>query len=83
MEIPDNSWIEIIAGQKTLLDAVERYEKNIGDLQEDLHDPDDGLFTRVKANTNFRRGAKKALWIMTAAIVGLMSRLIADFIMGR
>lgn len=83
MEIPDKSWIEIIVGQEALLEGFKEMKKKFDGLHDDLHEPDDGIFTRVRKNTEFRKLAKKALWIMAAAIVGITSRMIADFIMGK
>lgn len=83
MEIPDESWIEIITGQKHLLEGFKDMKKKFDGLHDDLHEPDDGLFTRVRANTNFRKIARKALWIMAAATLGLMVKLVAESIMGK
>lgn len=70
-----------------ILERLKEVEANldnrIGCLERKLLDPDNGLFSRVKENTNFRKTVMKWLGIVTLAVIGLLGRLIYDFFKGK
>lgn len=59
-------------------DVREKLHGRINDLEEKLLDPDNGLFARVKENTNFRRSAKKILGLLGITTLGILAKLIYD-----
>lgn len=70
-----------------ILEKLKEVETNldnrIGCLEKKLLDPDNGLFTRVRENTNFRKTVIKWLGIVTLAVLGLLGRFIYEFFKGK
>ncbi len=55
---------ELLQGQKEI-------REDIRQMKEALFNPDTGLFTRVRENTNFRRIAGKIIWVLFTLVLGL------------
>ena len=67
---------------KQILDEMKRHDKDRKKLADDIHDfkvrlfdPDDGLYARVKDNTDFRRGATTWLRVMGGTIAGIVGKM--------
>jgi len=65
-----------------ILKEIDELKKQIECFEKKLLDPDNGLFTRVKDNTDFRKSSTRWLRIISIATVGLIARLIYDFVKG-
>ena len=62
----------------------EAMKKDVHLMKEKMFDPDEGLFARVKDNTDFRKGATTWFRVMGISIVGILSRMFfAMFTNGR
>lgn len=46
-------------------------------IQQALMDPDEGLYARVRLNTQFRLTTTKFLWVLLISILGTWGTLIA------
>ena len=70
---------------------LQQIQEDIKDIKEILLDPEDGLVVRVNKNTywrkqvdvddikelkNFKSTVTKALWVVYAAVIGLISKII-------
>ena len=70
---------------------LEQIQNDLKDIKEILLDPEDGLVVRVNKNTywrkqvdvddikelkNFKSTVTKALWVVYAAVIGLISKII-------
>ncbi len=70
---------------------LQQIQEDIRDIKEILLDPEDGLVVRVNKNTywrkqvdvddikelkNFKSTVTKALWVVYAAVIGLISKII-------
>ena len=70
---------------------LQQIQGDISDIKEILLDPEDGLVVRVNKNTywrkqvdvddikelkNFKSTVTKALWVVYAAVIGLISKII-------
>lgn len=70
-----------------ILERLEKLEKQFNNkldcFEKKLLDPDNGLFARVKDNTNFRKTVVKWLCIITLTVIGLLGRFIYDFFKGK
>lgn len=65
-----------------ILKQIEELKEQIGCFEAKLLDPDDGLYARVKDNTDFRKTAARWLKIVSLATIGLIGRLIYDLVKG-
>ena len=70
-----------------ILERLEKLERQFNEkldcFEKKLLDPDNGLFTRVKENTNFRKTMVKWLSIITLTVIGLLGKFIYDFLTGK
>ena len=70
---------------------LQQIQEDIKDIKEILLDPEDGLVVRVNKNTywrkqvdvddikelkNFKSTVTKALWVVYAAVIGLISKIL-------
>ena len=62
----------------------EQYQKDINEIKQSLHDiktrlfdPDEGLYTRVAANTQWRRVSVWVLGTVLVAMLTLLGKLLA------
>ena len=70
---------------------LEQIQSDLKDIKEILLDPEDGLVVRVNKNTywrkqvdvddikelkNFKSTVTKALWVVYAAVIGLISKIL-------
>jgi len=70
---------------------LQQIQEDIRDIKEILLDPEDGLVVRVNKNTywrkqvdvddikelkNFKSTVTKALWVVYAAVIGLISKIL-------
>ena len=70
---------------------LEQIQNDLKDIKEILLDPEDGLVVRVNKNTywrkqvdvddikelkNFKSTVTKALWVVYAAVIGLISKIL-------
>ena len=70
---------------------LQQIQNDISDIKEILLDPEDGLVVRVNKNTywrkqvdvddikelkNFKSTVTKALWVVYAAVIGLISKIL-------
>ena len=70
---------------------LQQIQDDISDIKEILLDPEDGLVVRVNKNTywrkqvdvddikelkNFKSTVTKALWVVYAAVIGLISKIL-------
>ena len=60
---------------ETLNKRIDDLHKDIREIKTQLLDPDNGAIARVNRNTEFRQSASKALWIVYAALVGIIVKL--------
>lgn len=65
-----------------ILNQIDELKKQIECFEKKLLDPDDGLYSRVKDNTDFRKTSSRWLRIISIATVGLIGRLIYEFVKG-
>jgi hypothetical protein len=49
--------------------------KDIREIKQTLLDPDNGALARVNRNTEFRQATTKALWVVYAALVGIIVKI--------
>lgn len=52
-------------------------------IEKKLLEPDDGLYTRVRKNTEFRKTAKRWLSVISVTFVGAAIKAAYDFFKGR
>ena len=75
------------AHQDIILEKLEKVEENlskkIGCIEKKLLEPDDGLYTRVRKNTEFRKTAKRWLSVISVGFVGAIGKAAYDFFKGR
>ena len=65
-----------------ILKQIEELKEQLECFEKKLLDPDDGLYARVKDNTDFRKSSTRWLRIVSIATVGLIGRLIYDLVRG-
>lgn len=70
-----------------IIEKLEKVEeslsKKIGCIEKKLLEPDDGLYTRVRKNTEFRKTAKRWLSVISVTFVGAIGKAVYDFFKGR
>ena len=54
---------------------ISELHKDIRDIKVTLLDPDNGAIARVNRNTEFRQATTKALWVVYAALVGIIVKI--------
>jgi hypothetical protein len=54
---------------------IDELHQDIRIIKTQLLDPDSGAIARVNRNTEFRLGTTKALWVIYAALVGIVVKL--------
>jgi|688.fasta_scaffold113680_5 hypothetical protein len=54
---------------------ISELHKDIRDIKVTLLDPDNGAIARVNRNTEFRETTSKALWVVYAALVGIIVKI--------
>jgi hypothetical protein len=54
---------------------ISELHKDIRDIKVTLLDPDHGAIARVNRNTEFRETTSKALWVVYAALVGIIVKI--------
>ena len=66
------------------LEKVEdNLSKKIGCIEKKLLEPDDGLYTRVRKNTEFRKTAKRWLSVISVGFVGATIKAAYEFFKGK
>ena len=70
---------EEISLMKQRIDSMEekldKMDEKLDMLTEKLLDPDYGVTARVNKNTSYRKVMTKALWVIYAAVLGLIIKL--------
>ena len=61
--------------QQQLSARIDELHQDIRIIKTQLLDPDSGAIARVNRNTEFRQGTTKALWVIYAALVGIVVKL--------
>jgi predicted nuclease with TOPRIM domain len=56
-------------------DKLDKMDKKLDMITEKLLDPDDGVIARVNKNTSTRKVLVKAIWVIYAAIIGLIAKM--------
>jgi hypothetical protein len=59
-------------------DTKAELHERINRLEEKLLDPDNGLYARVKKNTNFRKSAKKILGVLGITTLGILAKIVYE-----
>ena len=72
---------EIATKMQVLLDKQDELAENISKIKEAVYDPDNGLYARLSslgsrldALETWKNNNTKILWIVVAAVVGLMAK---------
>ena len=67
---------------KHILNEMKRQDKDRKKLSDDIHDlkvrifePDNGLYARVKDNTDFRKGATTWLRVIGGTVTGIVGKM--------
>lgn len=75
------------AHQDKIIEKLDEVEKNLGGkiqkIEDRLFEPDNGLYARVRQNTNFRKTTKRWLSMITVGFVGAIGKALYDFFKGR
>lgn len=75
------------AHQDKILEKLDRVEENLGGkieaIETKLFEPDNGLYARVRKNTEFRKTTKRWLSVISVTFVGAIGKAVYDFIKGR
>ncbi|UCE67655.1 MAG: hypothetical protein JSU85_06505 [Candidatus Zixiibacteriota bacterium] len=58
-----------------ILEEIRNLKTQVEELEKKLLDPDEGLYARVKENTDFRKTARKVIGVISAATIGLIAKL--------
>ena len=51
-------------------------KQDVREIKKRLLDPDDGVIARINKNTSFRKNTRVGLWMVFAAIGGLITEMI-------
>jgi hypothetical protein len=51
-------------------------KQDVREIKKRLLDPDDGVIARINKNTGFRKNTRVGLWMVFAAIGGLITEMI-------
>ena len=57
-------------------EGVSSMQEDITMIKKKLLNPDDGTVARVNRNTDFRKGAQRALWTIWIALIGIITKMI-------
>lgn len=80
LEHIDGRLNSIQQSQTTFKESQEKMQGSVNKIQEQLLDPDNGLFTRVRKNTSFRKSISKHVWflytLIVASTIGTVIKLI-------
>ena len=60
---------------ETLKEDIQEIKENLQMLTKALLDPDKGAIARTNRNTRFRLWAEKLVWIIVAALIGVVAKL--------
>ena len=51
-------------------------KQDVREIKKRLLDPDDGVVARINKNTSFRKSTRVGLWMVFAAIGGLIAEIV-------
>tara|TARA_R110002012_G_scaffold56772_2_gene145901 strand:+ start:3762 stop:3971 length:210 start_codon:yes stop_codon:yes gene_type:complete len=51
-------------------------KQDVREIKKRLLDPDDGVIARINKNTSFRKNTRVGLWMVFAAIGGLIAEIV-------
>ncbi len=54
----------------------EKLQGDISMIKKKLLNPDDGTVAKLNRNTEFRKSAQKALWVIWASLIGIIGKMI-------
>ena len=55
---------------------LKELKQDVREIKKRLLDPDDGVVARINKNTSFRKSTRVGLWMVFAAIGGLIAEIV-------